>query len=129
MATRKKTNKKPGKGGKIVLGIFVALLLGLALFAGLGIANASLIRIRRADVILRDLPPAFDGTTLLYASDIDLCGINTPSRSGMLFNQLQSLRPDILVLGGDFNSTSLLDRLNRPNQKDLNLKSDLSLNH
>jgi predicted MPP superfamily phosphohydrolase len=121
MATRKKTNKKPGKGGRIVLGIFSALMLGLALIAGLGVANASLIRIRRADVVLKDLPKAFDATTLLFASDIDLCGINTPSRSGTLFNQLQSLHPDILVLGGDYNSTSLLDRLNQPNQRDVNV--------
>lgn len=126
MATRRKTNKKPGKGGRIALGIFAALMLGIALIAGLGIANASLMRIRRADVFLRDLPQAFDGTTLLYASDIDLCGINTPSRSGMLFNQLQSLQPDMLVLGGDYSSTSLLDRLNQPNQGNVNTSDIIS---
>ena len=126
MATRKKINNKPGKGGRIALGIFAALLLCLALIAGLGIGNASLIRIRRADVVISDLPQAFDGMTLLYASDIDLCGINTPARAGTMFNQLQSLHPDLLILGGDYNSISLMDRLNRPNQRDLNLPKNIA---
>ena len=113
MATKIKTNKKPGKGGKIALGIFAALLLIIIITACLGMINASLLRIRRAEVVLPDLLQGFDGKTLLYASDIDIFGINTPTRMGILFNQLQSLHPDLLVLGGDYNSTSLLDKLNR----------------
>ena len=50
---------------------------------------------------------------LLY---IDLSGMNTPQKSGALFEQLQSLRPDVLILGGDYNSVPLLDRLNRPDR-------------
>ena len=114
MANRKKTNKKPGKGGRLALRIFAALVLALVAMAGIGFLNASLLRIRRAEVVLSDLPEDFDGTTLLYASDIDLCGLNTPARTGELFKQLQSLQPDILVLGGDYNATALLDKLNRP---------------
>ena len=113
MATRKKENKKPGKSGKIALGAFVTFLLIILVVLGIGFLNASLVRIRRAEVVLPNLPVSFDGTTLLYASDIDLCGLNTPSRAAALFNQLQSLKPDLLILGGDYNSTSLLDRLNR----------------
>lgn len=116
MATRKKTNKKPGKGGRIALWIFAALLLAVAVTAGIGLMNASLLRIRRAEVVLEDLPRGFDGVTLLYASDIDLCGLNTPARAGRLFEQLQSLQPDMLILGGDYNSTSLLKALNRPDK-------------
>ena len=113
MATRKKENKKPGKSAKIALGAFMTLLLIILVVLGIGFINASLMRIRRAEVVLPNLPVSFDGTTLLYASDIDLCGLNTSSRAGALFNQLQSLKPDLLILGGDYNSTSLLDRLNR----------------
>lgn len=113
MATRKKSNKKPGRGGRIALKVFAALLLALAVMAGIGLVNASLLRIRRAEVMIPDLPRGFDGKTLLYVSDIDLCGLNTPARAGAVFDQLQSLQPDILVLGGDYNSTSLLDKLNQ----------------
>lgn len=114
MATRKKTNKKPEKAGKTVLSAFAYLLLIIVVTAVIGLGNASLLRIRRAEVVLPDLPQSFNGKTLLYASDIDLCGINTPSRTGALFDQLQSLHPDMLILGGDYNSTSLPDKLNRP---------------
>ena len=93
--------------------ILLVLLLGTVLTCGIGYLNAGLVRIRRAEVVLPDLPEGFDGATLLYASDIDLCGTNTPEKSGVLFNQLQSLKPDILLLGGDYTSTSLLERLNR----------------
>lgn len=114
MATRKKTNKKPGRGGRIAIGIFVALLLAMIITVGIGMVNANLLRIRKAEVVIPNLPERFDGMTLLYASDIDLCGLNTPIRAGDVFNQLQSLHPDALILGGDYNSTSLLDKLNRP---------------
>lgn len=113
MASKIKTNKKPGRSGKIALRVFAALLLLMVITACIGLVNASLLRIRRAEVVLPDLPRSFDGKTLLFASDIDIFGINSPVRAGALFAQLQSLRPDMLVLGGDYNSTSLLDKLNR----------------
>ena len=49
----------------------------------------------------------------VYASDIDLCGLNTAAKSADLFRRLQSLKPDALVLGGDYTSPSLLDVLNQ----------------
>lgn len=122
MANRKKTNKKPGKAGKIALGAFAVLLLAVLVTAGIGMGNACLLRIRRAEVVLDGLPQGFDGVTILYASDIDLCGLNTPERSGALFNQLQSLQPDMLILGGDYNATSLLDALNRPEKNSDDVK-------
>ena len=117
MATRLKKNKKPGKGGKIALKVFIAALLMALLTVAAGMINASVVRIRRAEVFLTDLPPAFDGVTALYASDIDLFGLNTPQRSGELFNRLQSLKPDLLLLGGDYTSASLLQILNRPGER------------
>lgn len=114
MARKHRNNKKPGKGGKIALWAFVALLLLVAAVAAVGAINAGVVRIRRAEIVLSDLPPAFDGVRVLYASDIDLMGMNTPRKSGALFESLQSLQPDILLLGGDYSASSLLEILNRP---------------
>lgn len=114
MANRRKTNKKPGRGGRIALKAFVAVLLIALATAAIGAINAGVVRIRRAEVRLLDLPPAFDGVSVLYASDIDLFGANTPEKSGALFEKLQSLKPDLLLLGGDYASASLLEVLNRP---------------
>ena len=107
-----KDKQKNGKGRKIALCVFAAVARLILITACTGLINANLLRIRRAEVVLLDLPQAFDGKTILFASDIDIFGINTPARAGELFNQLQSLRPDILILGGDYNSASLLNRLN-----------------
>ena len=117
MAGRRKTNKKLGRGGRIALGCFAALLLGLLLLIGVGMVNANFVRLRRARVELPDLPESFDGTKILYASDIDLCGLNTADKSGKLFEQLQSLEPDLLLLGGDYTAFSLAEVLNNPGQR------------
>lgn len=114
MARRRKKNRKMSRGGRLALRAFVALLIALAAFIGGAALNASVVRVRRAEVQLRDLPPSFDGKTILYASDIDLCGLNTAGKSGALFAKLQSLKPDMLILGGDYASPSMLEILNRP---------------
>ena len=118
MATKRKNNKKPGKAAKITLRVFAALLLVLAALAGIGVLNANVVRIRCAEVMLADLPEAFDGVSMLYASDIDLMGINTPEKAGALLNSLQSLKPDVLLLGGDYNASPLLEVLNRTGESD-----------
>lgn len=117
MASRRKNNPKMGKGRRIALKAFAALILALLTVVGIGMANASLIRVRYAELELPDLPVSFDGKTILYASDIDLCGVNTPAKTGALFRKLQSLNPDILILGGDYNSPSLLEILNRGEER------------
>lgn len=113
MAKSRKTNRKMSRAGRITLSVFIAVLLALALFCGVAALNASMVRVRRAEVQIRDLPAAFDGRTILYASDIDLCGLNTGTRSGELFKKLQELKPDMLILGGDYTSPSLFRILNR----------------
>lgn len=112
MAKSQKKNGKLSRGRILALKAFAALLLALALLTGVAFVNASIVRVRQATVVIPDLPTAFEGTTILYASDVDLCGTNTPARAGRLFDQLQSLKPDMLILGGDYTSRSLLDILN-----------------
>ena len=113
MAVRRKKNPKRSRRGRIGLRIFAGIVLALMLCVGGAMLNAGVVRVRRAELELRDLPPSFDGRTILFASDIDLCGLNTAEKSGKLFEQLQSLRPDILLLGGDYNSASWLELLNQ----------------
>ena len=113
MAVKHKKNKKPGNGGKIALRVFAAVAAALVALVGAGGINAGVVRIHRAEVVLEDLPQGFDGIDILYASDINLCGLNTPEKSGQLFRTLQSLQPDILLLGGDYTSPTLLEVLNQ----------------
>lgn len=115
MATAKKTRLKldPPRP-KRHIGRWIALALAL-LLGGSALAmhlSARVVHVRYAEVALNDLPAAFDGTTVLFASDIDVCGLNSPRSAGRLFDRLQDLHPDILLLGGDYASPSLFDRLN-----------------
>ncbi|MBQ3423937.1 MAG: hypothetical protein IJH38_01905 [Clostridia bacterium] len=114
MTKRRKKNPKPGRGRKITALIFLVGIVLVALLAGLGYVNASIVRLRRAEVFLQDLPRSFEGTTLLFVSDIDLCGSNDAEKSGALFEKLQALDPDLLILGGGYCSRSLVEILNRP---------------
>ena len=116
MTNRRRKTRRTRRGGGIALRVILTLALALTLAFGAAALNANMVRVRRAEVCLRDLPAAFDGRTILYAADIDLCGLNTAQKSGALFQKLQSLRPDMLILGGDYASASLLEVLNRPEQ-------------
>ena len=91
--------------------IFVIILSIIMLSVGVMAVNAHVLHVRRAVLSLEDLPEAFDGTTILYVSDIDLCGINTSGRVADAFMQFQSLQPDVLILGGDYTSRPLWDVL------------------
>lgn len=108
-ASRKKVEKPRRRfGWRIAL----AIVCLLALFAGALHLNAKVVRVRYAEVALEDLPAGFDGTTILFASDFDLCGLNTAAGMDRLFDRLQDLHPDMLLLGGDYASPSILDLLN-----------------
>lgn len=92
--------------------IALAALAAFLLLIGAMHLNANLVHVRYAEVRLEDLPDSFDGTTILFASDFDLCGLSTARDAQKLFDRLQPLQPDMLLLGGDYASPSLLDRLN-----------------
>ena len=112
MAVKGGKRKKGAKGARTARWIGAALLALMAAFLLYCAIAANTVAVRRAEVFLADLPPAFDGATALYVSDIDLCGINTPAKSAALFRRLQSLSPDLLLLGGDYTSPSLFEVLN-----------------
>lgn len=102
-------DKKPRKGWIIAL----LTLLCVAGFFGFMALNAATVHLRRATVFLEDLPPAFEGKSLLFASDIDLSGINTPKRAAEVFKHLEILHPDLLILGGDYTAPTLTDLINQ----------------
>lgn len=95
-------------GWRIAL-ILLVLLLGLI---GWMFLQARIVHVRYAEVYVDDLPTGFDGVRALYASDIDLCGAHSASDAAKMFDRLQALNPDLLLLGGDYTSSGLLDRIN-----------------
>lgn len=109
-----KNVKRPEKRRKRHAGAWIALGVAVILggFAGWMHLCARTVHVRYAEVHLADLPVSFDGVKILYVSDFDLCGMNSPRVSADLFRRLQALEPDLLLLGGDYASATLLQALN-----------------
>ena len=110
MARTKKPVPKPRRRFGLWIGqALAAAIVGFLVWMHL---CARIVHVRYAEVHLDDLPASFDGTTLLYVSDVDVCGLNTPWQAARTIQRLQALEPDVLLLGGDYASADLLDRLN-----------------
>ena len=93
----KKGKKRRNPGRRAVLIAIALVICALAALFGYAAVNASLLRLRRAEVAIEDLPHAFDGFSILYLSDVDLCGWNTPEKAADAVNRLQSLQPQSLT--------------------------------
>ena len=79
---------------------------------------ATVTHVRYADVYLEDLPAAFEGTTLLYISDINIRSSAEAEECSRMMDNLAVLNPDILLLGGDYSAPDLVDGLNGRKQGD-----------
>lgn len=106
----KRKSKRKARGPGLWIGLAVMALA--ALFFGWMWIQSNVVHLMRATVLLRDLPPAFEGKTILYASDIDLRGNGSPSKAADLIRRLEALGPDILMIGGDYNTHGLVQVLN-----------------
>lgn len=62
--------------------------------------NARNIQVRRHDVLLPHLPPAFDGFTLLHLTDLHLDA--APDMTAVLIAAVRSLDYDLCVMTGDY---------------------------
>lgn len=109
---RSKPKRRRNRGGRRAL---LVLLLSFALAGGLlgwMRLSACVVRVRPAEVYLPDLPAQFDGTTILYISDLNIRTASDASACMRLMNKLTELSPDLLLLGGDYSARTALDMLN-----------------
>jgi uncharacterized protein len=96
------------------------LFLDLAVAAGLyGLINARRLRIRRVPVTLANLPRAWRGRTAMLVSDLHLGHVNGLRFSRRIVALAASLRPDVLLIAGDFYDGTKVDpaRLAAPFQQ------------
>lgn len=92
--------------------IFMVLALALCGFFGWMHLQARLTHLRPAEIYLADLPRAFEGTKILYISDLKLQSAEDANHAKQLMTRLAQLNPDILLLGGDYCANSILETLN-----------------
>jgi len=108
----KKKKKPPRLRRLLTAGIFIIITLFiLGSLASCHILSR-IIHVERVTLQIEDLPTGFEGKTILFASDIDMVGLNGPHVASALFRKLERLNPDILILGGDYANRSLISRIN-----------------
>jgi predicted MPP superfamily phosphohydrolase len=73
-----------------------------AVFVAWALIEARTIRVSRAALTSPNLPAAFDGTTVVFAADIHAGPYFGRSRVRALVEQINTLEPDVVILGGDY---------------------------
>lgn len=93
---------------KRLLRCALALLVCLLVWSAL---SANVVKLRFAELPVRSLPESFDGTRILYLSDLHINSLNSVSKVNALMDELMRLEPDMLLLGGDYTSFDPLMRI------------------
>lgn len=106
----KRKNKPKKKQSMKLRAVIAAAVLCIMLY-GYMLLQAHVVHIEYADVYLDDLPKAFEGGRILFLSDIHISSRSDALRMKRLMARLQSAKPDILLLGGDYSDVRAWDRL------------------
>ncbi len=98
---------------KLLAEILFILALAISLY---GAINASLVRITRLSISLPNLPPAWQGKTALWVSDIHLGQVRNFNFAENVAAMIRQLHPDIIFIGGDlYDGTPLnLNKVTQP---------------
>jgi predicted MPP superfamily phosphohydrolase len=92
--------KKPVVTRRQFLGLSAATMAGFGLYAG-EIARHEIDVVRRR-VVLSGLPEVFNGFQIVQISDIHLMEFTEPSFLKLVLHEVNALKPDMVVLTGDF---------------------------
>lgn len=109
MAAKKRRKKRKSRRGWKWLALFA--LLALALTYGYGYICAHIVRIEYRNVYIDGLKPGQDGVKILFVSDFKIKDMSGARDAAALVKRLYELEPDIVILGGDYTTYSLTDRL------------------
>jgi predicted MPP superfamily phosphohydrolase len=67
-----------------------------------GFAETYRLEVKQITVTSPDVPTAFDGTTVVLLTDIHRGWFFSQDRVGRLVTRVNALKPDLIVLGGDY---------------------------
>ena len=109
---KKYAQAPPRRKRRFALGLFLLAMLAIGGLFGYMHVQSQLVHLMQATLYLEDLPPALEGTTLLYVSDVNIKSAAEARHTQRLFDELEALQPDLLLLGGDYSANTLLQTLN-----------------
>ena len=101
----------PGGGWAVPLGWRYAAVLAALVLAALAVAQAVRVPpLKDVTVAIPDLPPAFDGYTLLHLSDLHISRLFPAPWAEAVVTRANALRTDLIVVTGDFIDGALASR-------------------
>ncbi len=101
----------PGGGWAVPLGWRYAAVLAALVLAALAVAQAVRVPpLKDVTVAIPDLPPAFDGYTLLHLSDLHISRLFPAPWAEAVVARANALRTDLIVVTGDFIDGALASR-------------------
>ena len=112
--TNPKKNSKPMRGRRksVLPALLLALLLAIGGLLGYMHLSARITHLNKAELYLPDLPAAFDGTKLIFLSDVNIRNEQDSAAVQRVLGKLTQLQPDLLILGGDYSAPTLMESLN-----------------
>ena len=81
--------------------VFVAVLVAASFFT-IAAVEARRLKIERANLISSNLPEQFEGARIVFVADVHAGPYLGADRMKALVEKVNSLDPDIIVLGGDY---------------------------
>ena len=79
-----------------------ALLTVIVAVLAYGYGETYWLQVKEYTFVHRDVPPAFNGLRIAFLSDIHRSPFFSQARVRSVVEQVNSLRPDLIVLGGDY---------------------------
>lgn len=101
-----------GRRKTVLPALLLALLLAIGGLLGWMHLSARIVHLNKAELYLPDLPASFDGTKLLFLSDVNIRDEKDSAAVKRTLRHLQQLNADLLILGGDYSAPTLLESLN-----------------
>lgn len=82
--------------------VALVVVLMAAVFFAVAASEARRLRVDRRDITSPNLPEAFDGLRVVFVADIHSGPNFSQKRIARLFESINRLHPDVLILGGDY---------------------------
>lgn len=82
--------------------LIISLFLAAAAIIIYGLIAAQNIKIKELNIALPNLPDEWQGKTAVFISDLHLGAIDNYEFASRVAKKINELRPDILLIGGDF---------------------------
>jgi predicted MPP superfamily phosphohydrolase len=95
LPARSRLRKRLLRTGIVLAGLIVLVL-------AYGFAETYMLEVKQYNIADADLPPEFDGVRVVFLTDIHHGVFFSQERVARLVDKVNALRPDLVLLGGDY---------------------------